>query len=78
MNFTIEKLYADISRLTHHKVESINPETSLTQLVPESFVLIELMIELQEQYDILITQDEMMGIKTVGDLSLLLSSKLKS
>ena len=44
--------------------ESMN----LTDLVQESFILIELVIELQEQFKIRLHQEDLTDVKTLGNL----------
>ena len=74
---TIEKIaiIKELARLTGRKVETIEGGITLKNLVSESFVLIEIMIELQEIYDIRIQQEDMLGIKTVDDLVALVNAK---
>ncbi len=69
------EIYKEIARLTHRKLETIQDDVPLRNLVAESFVLIEIMIELQETYGVIIQQQDMLGIQTVGDLVQLVLSK---
>jgi acyl carrier protein len=43
-------------------------EIALTDLVQESFVLVELVIELQETFSVRFGQDDLRAVKTVGEL----------
>ena len=54
---------------------SVRPEQRLADLVPSSFSLVELLIELQEQHGIRLMQDDLRQLVTVGDLVTLVRSK---
>lgn len=41
----------------------------LTDLVTDSFVLVEMVIELQEELRVRLVQDDLKDVKTVGDLA---------
>lgn len=49
--------------------------TVLTDLVQESFILIELVIELQETYKVRLHQEDLMEVKTLGQLLDVLQKK---
>lgn len=48
----------------------------LTDLVTDSFRLVELAIDLQEEYDVMFGQADMKDLRTVGDLVALVHSRL--
>ena len=48
----------------------------LTDLVSDSFRLVEMAIELQEHYGVLFGQEDMKDLRTVGHLASLVSSRL--
>jgi len=52
------------------------PDTVLTDLVSDSFRLVEMAIELQEDYDVVIGQADMTDLRTVGDLAELVRSRV--
>lgn len=54
----------------------LTPETVLTDLVADSFRLVEMAIELQEHYGVLFGQEDMKAVCTVGDLATLVQSRL--
>ncbi len=64
---------ADILRIPESRVA---PEAPLTDLVAESFRLVEMAIELQEDYDVLLGQADLRDLRTVGDLSALVASRV--
>lgn len=49
-------------------VEDLQDETILTDLGVESFVLIEMLISLQDQLNVIINQEDLQYVTTVGDL----------
>lgn len=53
----------------------VAPDTVLTDLVAESFRLVEMAIELQEEYDVLLGQADLREVTTVGDLADLVQSR---
>jgi len=52
------------------------PDTVLTDLVSDSFRLVEMAIELQEDYDVIIGQADMTDLRTVDDLAELVRSRV--
>ncbi|HWB71803.1 MAG TPA: acyl carrier protein [Egibacteraceae bacterium] len=48
----------------------------LTDLVSDSFRLVELAIELQDHYEVMFGQDDMRDVRTVGDLAAMVRSRL--
>ncbi len=59
-----------------HKPESITDDAVLTSLVNSSFVLVEMVIELQEEFGVRFQQVDMNGVTTVGQLIALIESRL--
>jgi len=51
-------------------------DTVLTDLVSDSFRLVEMAIELQEDYDVIIGQADMKMLRTVHDLAELVRSRV--
>jgi acyl carrier protein len=63
-NFVKEKI-AGVLRLPPEQIED---DALLTDLAAESFVLVEMVIELQEDLGVRVVQDDLKGVKTVADL----------
>lgn len=59
-NYMSSVLKIEEARLTDDAV--------LTELVNDSFMLIDLVIEMQDEFDVFLVQDDLKGVKTVGDL----------
>ncbi len=69
----IRRKVADILDVPEAKV---SPDAVLTDLVTDSFRLVELAIELQEHYDVLFGQEDMKDLHTVHDLAALVSARV--
>ena len=63
-----EEIRGAIARFLKKPVEKTTDATLLVDLVQESFVLVEMVIELQETFHVRFGQAELSNVKTVGDL----------
>lgn len=59
---------ARMARTLGAEAEEVTDEAVLRDLVAESFKLVEMVIDLQETFGLRITQDQLLGVHTVGDL----------
>ena len=59
------------------KVEAITDEMKLSELGLDSLDVVELLLQLEEQYDIHFDDIDMSNFKTVGDLLASIEQKLK-
>jgi acyl carrier protein len=59
-----------------HVPESITEDAVLTTLVSSSFVLVEMVIELQEEFGVRFQQVDMNGVTTVGQLLKLIENRV--
>jgi len=64
-----------IANLLNQPVSKLEDGAVLTTLVVESFALIEMVIELQEEFGVQLVQEDLKDIKTVGDLTGLIASR---
>lgn len=67
-----------LARMLQLDVAKVQPDVLLKDLVTESFILIELVISLQEELDIVLLHEEFESVRTVQDLLTLLESKLQA
>ena len=68
-----------VEELDDVSADSIKPETLLVEdLEIDSLLAANLAFELEDRFDILIEEEEMTGVRTVGDLAELIDSKLES
>lgn len=56
-------------------VSKLEDDIILTNLVAESFALVEMVIELQEEFGVRLVQEDLKNVKTVGDLAGLFESR---
>ncbi|MFJ8314148.1 MULTISPECIES: 4'-phosphopantetheinyl transferase superfamily protein [unclassified Streptomyces] len=52
-------------------VEKLTPETKLRELAADSFLLVEMAVDLQEEFDTVFTQHELREVTTLGELAAL-------
>lgn len=53
----------------------LQPDLALTDLVSDSYRLVEMAIELQDDYDVIFSQADLSSVTTVGDLVELVRSR---
>ena len=63
-----ELIKTQMSGILNLPVESLEDDADLASLVNNSFILIELIIELQEEYNVRFGQSDMQDVNTVGEL----------
>lgn len=63
-----EEIRAAIARFLKKPLEKTTDVTLLVDLVQESFVLVEMVIELQETFHVRFGQAELSNVKSVGEL----------
>jgi acyl carrier protein len=59
-------------------ISRMQDDRLLTDLVVESFILVEMIIELQDEFGVRLVQEDMKYVKTVGELTQLLVSRAES
>ena len=67
-----------MASLLKQPVTKLDDGAVLTSLVVESFALIEMVIELQEEFGVRLVQEDLRDVKTVGDLKTLFESRSSS
>lgn len=71
-----EKVRTKIAEILGHSTDIITDDAVLTDLVNSSFLLVELVIELQEEFDVRFQQSDMNDVVTLGHLLDLVESRL--
>ena len=71
----IRRRIASILEISEHRA---TPDADLADLVADSFRLVEMAIELQDDYDVMFGQQDVAQLRTVGDLAALIHSRLDS
>ena len=59
---------AKIAEFLQHPVKKLQDDVILTDLVTDSMILVNMVIELQEDFGIRLVQDDLKEVKTVGNL----------
>lgn len=76
MSVTAEDVRLRMAQFLRIPEQRVTPGAVLTDLVAESFQLVEMAIELQEEYDVLLGQADLQTLRTAGDLSELICSRI--
>ena len=63
-----ENIREKIAGFVNQPSGKITDDRILSELVAESFLLVELVIELQEEFHARLMQEDLRSVKTVGDL----------
>jgi len=72
---TREAFKTAMARFLKRKPESLDENALLLELVQESFLLVEMIMELQDQFPIRLSQEDLRAVRTVGDLLGMLAAK---
>ena len=67
-----------IASFLKQPISKLQDDALLTNLVVESFILVEMIIELQDVFEVRLVQEDMKNVKTVGALTDLFVSRGKS
>lgn len=72
------KIREKMAEVLGHESSAIEDDAELASLVNSSFVLVELVIELQEEFDVRFNQADMNEVTTVRDLIKLIENRVSS
>lgn len=72
----VAEIKAKMAELLSQPVDALGDDIELTSLVNSSFVLVEMIIEMQEEFDVRFTQQEVTGVTTVGQLVKVFADRL--
>ncbi len=70
-----ESVRRRIAEILRQPIEKVADATELIDLVAESFVLVEMVIELQEEFHVRLLQEDLNGVRTVADLTRLVANR---
>jgi acyl carrier protein len=73
-----ESVRRRIAEILRQPLEKVADGTELIDLVAESFVLVEMVIELQEEFHVRLLQEDLNGVRTVADLTRLVASRARA
>jgi acyl carrier protein len=69
-----EAVLGRIAKLLAVPAAELSPRTVIRELVRESFMLVELVIDLQEEFGTYFTQEDLREIETIGELVTLMQA----
>ena len=72
---TVEEIVVRVADVLGVAESRVRPEVQLADLVSDSYRLVEMAIELQDDYDVIFTQADLSGVSTVADLAELVRSR---
>ena len=64
-----DEITARIAEVLGVAPSRVRPEVVLSELVSDSYRLVEMAIELQDDYDVIFSQSDLSSVTTVGDLA---------
>ena len=64
-----DEITARIAEVLGVAPSRVRPEVVLSELVSDSYRLVEMAIELQDNYDVIFSQADLSSVTTVGDLA---------
>lgn len=72
----IDEIKKKIATLTKLPIDSISDDKEIGELVSDSFMLVELFLSIQEQFQIELDQEDLEQVITVHQLLILIQEKL--
>jgi len=72
-----DKIKSRIAETLALPVHKLGDERLIADVVTESFAIVEMVIDLQEEFGVRLEQDDLKALKTVGDLTGLIASRIK-
>ncbi len=73
---TVDDIRRRIAAILEISEKRAEPEADLADLVADSFRLVEMAIQIQDDYDVMFGQQDVARLRTVGDLAALVRSRL--
>ncbi len=70
-----EEVRARIAAVLKQPADRVRDDVTLADLAVESLTLVELAIDLQEDFDVRLGHEELAGVQTVGDLVSLIAGE---
>jgi acyl carrier protein len=74
---TAEIVKAKMAGLLRLPISKLRDESALTELVAQSLALVEMVIELQEEFGVRLVQEDLKDVRTVGDLTRLFETRAR-
>jgi acyl carrier protein len=71
---TYDVVASRIAEVLHVPATTLTPQTTLKDLAADSFMLVEMIVDLQEEFDAVFTQARLREVDNLGDLVALLQA----
>lgn len=68
MDTQLQRIIEKIAQLVRRPVDDVREDRQLRELVQDSFMLVEVVVDLEEEFGVHLTQDDFAKIVTVRDL----------
>lgn len=69
---TFDAVASRIASVLHVQASTLTPQTTIKDLAADSFMLVEMVIDLQEEFDAVFTQASLRKVANLGELVCLL------
>lgn len=69
----IRDIIEDVTKIPRQKIQE---DSSLVDLVAESFVMVELMLAIQEDFSVTLTSNDLDSVKTIKELTTLIQVRV--
>lgn len=76
MSTLVTSILARMAEVLRRPLDSIHYDSELSVLAPDSFVLVEMVIELQDEFGVRFDHSDMSDLRTVGDVIGLVERRL--
>lgn len=73
-----EDVRTKMAEFLHHPASKLRDEALLTDLVTDSMILVNMVIDLQEDFGIRLMQEDLKEVKTVGQVLVVFDRKMSS
>lgn len=73
---TEEKIIQFIADFYQFPIDKITLDTVITEIAPDSIILVEMLLQMQTDFNIVLHQSELESVKTVSDILILIQNKL--
>ncbi len=71
-----DRIRSKISQLLEQPLEALTDDAELIALVSNSFLLVEMIIEMQEEFGVRFNQADMAGVTSIGQLIALFDERM--
>jgi acyl carrier protein len=73
-----QSFFADVARLLQLPPAKVGAQTNLQDLAPDSLALVEMVIDIQDEFGVILHQNDFQGVETLGDLAKLIAARKRA